>query len=237
MSEAFPNVGIQTAKVRLAGMALLVFDYCLTLPSEVHWIWGTKWGSIRIIFALSRYTPFVAVAMTLYSALHFQKDGKCMYYSWTSIIIHVASIAFAEGLLALRIYAFWNCSRKLLLMLVILGVVFIPSAEVLTTLVNNVQPWNTSATSNNSCIFQTGRGNAVQFGFLIIYEIILLCLTLYQRFRHYRQASSPIVIAVYEDGVAYIVCISLASMANVIVAAVAPVSYSETLDSLRNPSL
>jgi hypothetical protein len=33
---------------------------------QVHWTWGRGWGIMRVIFIVSRYFPFVGLAMTVY---------------------------------------------------------------------------------------------------------------------------------------------------------------------------
>ncbi|KAG2744918.1 hypothetical protein P692DRAFT_20743008, partial [Suillus brevipes Sb2] len=43
-----------------------LFDFIITFDSEVHWTWGRGWGIMRIIFIVSRYVPFVGLAMTVY---------------------------------------------------------------------------------------------------------------------------------------------------------------------------
>ncbi|KAH7920325.1 hypothetical protein BV22DRAFT_810748 [Leucogyrophana mollusca] len=209
MSVTFPSVGIQTAKyANVAGLGLLVFDYCITLSSEVHWMWGKKWEATRIVFTFSRYLPFAAVGMTSYSALNFREDEDCSHFSWASDLLHVTSIVFAEGLLVLRAYAFWHRSRRLLTALLVLAAIFIAAAEGLSIFVDDAEPSSTSTTSSDECVFQTGRGSAIQYGFLIVYETMLLCLTTFRQFRHYRETNSPLILALYQDGVTYIACIS-----------------------------
>ncbi|KAF9007425.1 hypothetical protein BDQ17DRAFT_1324022 [Cyathus striatus] len=52
--------------VNIASIALLYYDYCLTLSSEVDVIWPSKWNLIKILFVLVRYTPFFDSAVLFY---------------------------------------------------------------------------------------------------------------------------------------------------------------------------
>lgn len=62
-------------------ISLQLFDYCITFDSEVsmfwwlcasltwcqvRWVWGRKWGIVRIAFVISRYVPIVTFVMYLY---------------------------------------------------------------------------------------------------------------------------------------------------------------------------
>ncbi|EIW85969.1 hypothetical protein CONPUDRAFT_68605 [Coniophora puteana RWD-64-598 SS2] len=76
-----------------------VFDYFLTLPSEVTWVWSMRWNMTRIIFTVSRYFAFVAGSLTAY-----------------------ITIVAAEVLIIIRVYAFWERNRRLLLILLAYGV-------------------------------------------------------------------------------------------------------------------
>ncbi|KIJ19734.1 hypothetical protein PAXINDRAFT_68135, partial [Paxillus involutus ATCC 200175] len=80
-----------------------LFDYCLTFPSEVHHAWGRKWDITRIVFTISRYLSFVASAMMCFS-------------------ISNVCIISAEVILILRTYALWRHSRRVLVVLMALGV-------------------------------------------------------------------------------------------------------------------
>ncbi|KAG1719398.1 hypothetical protein EDD22DRAFT_939886 [Suillus occidentalis] len=47
-------------------ISLQLFDYCITFDSEVRWVWGRKWGIVRIAFVISRYVPIATFVMYLY---------------------------------------------------------------------------------------------------------------------------------------------------------------------------
>ncbi|KAG1805874.1 hypothetical protein EV424DRAFT_1647208 [Suillus variegatus] len=53
----------------VAASAILIYDYFVTLHSEVRWTRGRKWGIIQTTFTISRYAPFAGALMTSYSAI------------------------------------------------------------------------------------------------------------------------------------------------------------------------
>jgi hypothetical protein len=63
-------------------ITLLIYDYFLTLPREVRYIWSTSNGSIKQIFLLQRYLPFVDIIMRLASRKLSSESYlslQCMY--------------------------------------------------------------------------------------------------------------------------------------------------------------
>ncbi|KAF8431936.1 hypothetical protein L210DRAFT_3650757 [Boletus edulis BED1] len=59
--------GLQTSNYfNVAGMAILTYDYVITLEDEARWVWGRKWDVTRFVFTVSRYLPFVGAGLTGY---------------------------------------------------------------------------------------------------------------------------------------------------------------------------
>ncbi|KAG2351524.1 hypothetical protein BDR07DRAFT_1443676 [Suillus spraguei] len=90
--------GLQLVKyVNVAALAILIYDYFVTLHSEVQWAWGRKWGVVRITFIVSRYVPFAGAFMTLYSALKTWGTQDCMPFNDGTNGIHFLGIVASEG--------------------------------------------------------------------------------------------------------------------------------------------
>ncbi|KAG1788476.1 uncharacterized protein HD556DRAFT_1447874 [Suillus plorans] len=74
--------GLQLAKyTNIAGLTILIYDYFVTLHSEVQWTWGRKWGITRTVFTFSRYGPFACALMTSYSALKTWGTQDCVPFN------------------------------------------------------------------------------------------------------------------------------------------------------------
>ncbi|EIW86156.1 hypothetical protein CONPUDRAFT_160981 [Coniophora puteana RWD-64-598 SS2] len=65
------------AYANLAGLAVLAFDYCITLDDEVRWVWGRKWDAGRCIFTLARYFPFPGLSLTIFAAFQAVYFKQC----------------------------------------------------------------------------------------------------------------------------------------------------------------
>ncbi|KAH7918073.1 hypothetical protein BV22DRAFT_1134883 [Leucogyrophana mollusca] len=236
--DAYPvNAGEQTVRYsNVAGLAVLIFDYCITLGSEIHWVWGKPWDIARTMFTCTRYMTFAGTVMTVYAAVASREGENCSRFSSASNAIHIISIVTAEGLLILRTYAFWGRSKKLLIALLIfapgciVGAVTMPSFVKIPAL-PDTELEDTPVGVENSCIFQTFRGSALQYVWLVVFELVLLALTVIKRFRHYRYTTSPLITVLYRDGINYMVCIILVSTINIFVTLFVPPAYNEIMDS------
>ena len=43
-----------------------VYDYLLTFPLEISFVWPARWTAIKVLFLLTRYMPFVDGGLLLY---------------------------------------------------------------------------------------------------------------------------------------------------------------------------
>ncbi|EIW74511.1 hypothetical protein CONPUDRAFT_159812 [Coniophora puteana RWD-64-598 SS2] len=212
---------LQYAKV--SGLALLLFDYCITFPLEVKWTWGRRWDLTQITFLLSRYLPFVAATLATYPflvvdhhdvrgllfALLRYSDARAVFRSWMGNS-HILS---SDGLLLLRTYAFWLRNKLILAFLLVTAIVFVVVAEVLVVHLNK-----TLDTAIR-------RASAIQYGFLVAYEII-------RNRKHHSDSRSSLVRALVVGAAKYIYVLC-ASAVNILVLAFAHPSYSELMFNVQ----
>ncbi|KAG2059340.1 hypothetical protein BDR06DRAFT_1003465 [Suillus hirtellus] len=233
-----------------AAMAAVVFDYCLTLPQEVQLIWGKKWGIVRVLFTLTRYATLMGTAMTTYAAVTDRsKYTSCATFdnvSYVSSLQKVGLLAllsfgtstslliiYSEGLLIFRTWAFWHQNKKTLVWLLVLAAFSILGAVGVTRVAGilHIAGPQTPPADQTGCVFENGKGDAIQYGFLIIYELVLIILTIYKRFNFYKDARGRLATILYRDGMIYMTCIIMASFANILIALVAPGTYADILDA------
>ncbi|EIW86157.1 hypothetical protein CONPUDRAFT_148263 [Coniophora puteana RWD-64-598 SS2] len=84
----------------LAGLTVLVFDYCITFSEEADLVWGRRWDTGRFIFLLARYLPFPGLALTNYAAIQAVNLKQCNgtgSNGLASNVLHIISILAAEG--------------------------------------------------------------------------------------------------------------------------------------------
>ncbi|OAX31723.1 hypothetical protein K503DRAFT_870510 [Rhizopogon vinicolor AM-OR11-026] len=250
MATVADALALQTVKnTNVAAAGLLVFDYCITFGDEIRWTLRRRWGVPAVMFILSRYAPFIGATMTAYSGvrsqLFYTEVTQCTTFNDVSNAAHFIGIIGSEGLLLFRIYVFWGCSRKFLAVMLPFSLVAIILAVVLDTAPIS---FGTPGVSQ-LCVLEGSRTSTLPYGVLLLYElgawlvkisylpsennsnIVLMALTIFKRYRKYQNLHGSVVKALYRDGVMYMLCITLISIANVVVIAALPVSYSELLNT------
>lgn len=47
-------------------IAAQCYDYFVTFQREVELVWPSKWNSMKVLFIVSRYSPFLDVPLDVY---------------------------------------------------------------------------------------------------------------------------------------------------------------------------
>ncbi|KAG0701913.1 hypothetical protein DFH29DRAFT_1069410 [Suillus ampliporus] len=226
----YVDAGVQGSKYFNVGMyAVFIFDYCITLEAESQWIWHRKWTFVRFIFTISRYLPFFSIGMTFMGALRTQyyPGESCVIFGHVSNVLHIISILGAEGLLIMRIYASWT-SKRLLTFLLVFPVVFVVGSYILS--VDLVKNTNTLPDPGD-CLFVAGRSSVFQYAALFLYELVLLCLMLFIRFRRYQSTIGQLQAIFFNDSVRYMIYIMSASSFSIIMNMAPPISWVSITNS------
>ncbi|OJA12905.1 hypothetical protein AZE42_05073 [Rhizopogon vesiculosus] len=206
------------AYTEVASAAALLFDFCITFDSEIRWTWGRKWGVARIAFVISRYLPLIGITLMSYYAVEATHGG-------TEYIQFLSAFA-AEVLLLVRTYVFWGCDKRYLIVISVFSTV--TAAAMLTIAGIDSSKVGSSADSTRR-VLEVDKSAGVIYGLLMVFELVLLSLTLYKRFEAHRLGNTPIVVTIYRDGVIYMLCITLVSMVNCIFIFALPSSYTALL--------
>ncbi|KAG2133525.1 uncharacterized protein EDB93DRAFT_1174461 [Suillus bovinus] len=233
MSYVSEVADLQISKyANIGGLAILIFDYCITFQDEVRWTWSRPWGLIHIVFIISRYLPFVGSGLTAYAALRV--SGPCPP-SLEENVIHILSIVAAEGLLVIRTWAFWKKSKKLLI-----GLLIYSTATVIGAVAMNILPNHQLISTDVSmipgpCGFESSRNSALVYSILALFECVILILTAYKWFHDYRDSEiqTSIVTTVYGGSMLYMFCIISITVINVIIDAAFPVGFTNMFDTLQ----
>ncbi|KAG1751774.1 hypothetical protein EDB19DRAFT_1199612 [Suillus lakei] len=245
MSTAlYVDAGIQASKYCNVGMlAVLVFDYCITLEAESQWVWHRKWTLVRFIFTVSRYLPFFGIGMTFVAALRTQyyPGENCVGYGQASSVLHIASVVAAEGLLMTRIYSSWN-SKRLLTSLLAFSVLCLATCYILsdTSLIPNST--NTSPIyipnmigveipNPGDCLFLIGRNNVFNYAALLLYELVLSCLMLFIRSKRYKHSIGLLQRTFFHDTMKYMICIMIMSSFSILLTMFFPATWVSVTDS------
>lgn len=133
MGDYVVLIGRQTtiAYVEAASTAALLFDYCITFDSEVRWVWGRKWGIVRIAFVISRYVPIATFVMYLYYTVKsplggIPKPGRYIAVNGTLSTLNAAA---ADVMFVARTQAFCGWGKGILIAITLFStVIFVLSS-------------------------------------------------------------------------------------------------------------
>ncbi|ESK85144.1 hypothetical protein Moror_3576 [Moniliophthora roreri MCA 2997] len=226
--------------IEYASIAILIFDYLLTSQREIELVWApSPWNIGRILFFLTRYTPFVGGFLTLYvDVIRDAGLSKCATLTQSAVYFTVADIIIAEIILTMRVYAIWHGNRKvtLLLLAVAASLASIAISRVAKVEVTQNPFGEDLHTVYGVCppYFAGSNTLSVCYMVLVSYETVILTLTLIKAAGHYHQpGSSSFINLFFTDGLSYNFFILACSVANIIVRYKTSSEFVNLLTSLQ----
>jgi len=102
-----------------AASTMFVYDYFLTLGMEIDLVWTGRWTFMKVLYIAQRYMPFIdSVLLVLYRE-HLQNptSRQCRSLIMASDWLMVIGIGFSEIILTTRVWAVWNRSPKVAVLL------------------------------------------------------------------------------------------------------------------------
>ncbi|TFK24196.1 hypothetical protein FA15DRAFT_432487 [Coprinopsis marcescibilis] len=100
---------------------VLVADYVETFPSEVNYIWSAPWSLVKVLFLLARYSAFIEATFVIAYSFTERSDLSpvtCEIHLGIAGLAVVASIALAEAIFFVRVYALSGRSRPMFFYLI-----------------------------------------------------------------------------------------------------------------------
>lgn len=189
-----------------AALAILVWDYLLTFQSEIDLIWRSHWSIVKILFLLTRYMPAVDVTLVIrYQFASSLSEHDCRILYDVAGWIIMAGITVAELILLYRTWALWGGSRRMGIILILLGIGLTISSSYVEYLFLRGTEFVMRQPPLPSCIVSSKHGVlAISFVFIIATETVVLTLTLAKYAQHYRShTKSTILNVLFRDGVLF----------------------------------
>ncbi|KAF9007741.1 hypothetical protein BDZ89DRAFT_1168438 [Hymenopellis radicata] len=208
----------------VSATALYVFDYLLTLEQEVELIWGSEWTITKLLYLVTRYSPFVNAGVILWQQLTPNMSAEnCVLVVKMDGWMATAGIMLAEVILTLRTWAIWNRHRFLTVCMPALFLVYsVVGFTVMGIFLSSLKFLILPLPDLKGCL--VSAGNPIfrwDFIIIMIYEAVMLLLMVvksYQQFREAREiGSSRLLHVVLKDGIIYYLYLSVLNIMNVIV--------------------
>ncbi|KAF9266110.1 hypothetical protein L218DRAFT_896993 [Marasmius fiardii PR-910] len=203
-------------------VAILYWDHIITLGQEIRWIWSHPKSRSSYFFFFLRYWAVLSNITVLVLGSYDLGDKVCARYSLYRQILLVITQSTVCILLTLRIYAIFNCNKRILLFMC-------GSAAILLTVAAyiHVGQKNIPFPLRFGCFLGSSKDSARRISWiwigLFIYDTILFFLTASRTFRsYYRRRIDPEVVHVsllslmFRDGAIYFGVMSLSVLSNIL---------------------
>ncbi|KZV87619.1 hypothetical protein EXIGLDRAFT_773474 [Exidia glandulosa HHB12029] len=204
----------------VASTCLFIYDYILTLPSEIELVWPGPWTQGKVIFLTTRYLAWPEVVLVIYQQTSDIPASQChaffTYFAWST----TWGLAASELILILRTWALWDRKRVVLYGLIFLLVaLWIPDSYMMSVIIQKTTfvASSTFSPALKGC-FVTGSTTLISMSWIIlmVMDFIILSLTVLRGIHHFRFRSSTLIVSLYRDGILYFVYLFSLSLANVV---------------------
>ncbi|PFH48047.1 hypothetical protein AMATHDRAFT_6172 [Amanita thiersii Skay4041] len=192
--------------VDTAAMALLYFDYLLTLHMEVAYVWKSKWTLIKILFLILRYMPMATLSMVLLVDGHNSDAETCAIVTRVYAVFVTLETGMGEIILTMRTWAIWGRDHRIGLGL---SIFFICKTMIgliiLSTWLKTLHYGVFFTTFGSSCaLISSSKILYVDWLLLVIFESVVCMLLAIQAFSAFRAGGvSHLARVVYRDGLMY----------------------------------
>ncbi|EJD03512.1 uncharacterized protein FOMMEDRAFT_27477 [Fomitiporia mediterranea MF3/22] len=174
----------------VTSFAIYAYDYMLTFEDERSIMWPKRWSLMKVLFFMVRYLPLVDLTITFV----VKKLG-----------IMNLGILSAEAILIIRTYAIWNENRSVLILLIGWALANLASSAVFLGLFLKSLGWMRLPPGPFGCLVTSGNGLLAEvWVILMIYESVLIVLLAIKGIQLYKeQGKTPIILALFRDGVVF----------------------------------
>jgi len=203
-----------------AAVALLVYDYVLTIRDEIIFMWNRRLGLCSCFFYFNRYLPFIEAA--LFMTTGFARNptsSECGTMYSVTAWLYLVGVFTASGTLIFRTYAIWDSSKRIAWMLTVLILCFgaVGGHFVAITAASVGFSSTPSPSALSGCLFTQGKNlNWVCYLLLVIFETVILVLTLWKITQRVTQNTAPLYQVILRDGLTFYILLLMASMVNII---------------------
>ncbi|KAF9442950.1 hypothetical protein P691DRAFT_779143, partial [Macrolepiota fuliginosa MF-IS2] len=228
-TEHYRNV----KNLTIASMVIMIFDWLLTFEMEVSYIWKAPWNVMKILYILSRYTPFVDVTILVF----FESgDGltveTCRKLYLCAAGMYYVGMGIASLIFTLRTWVVWDRDRNFGISLTVFYsvswlIILVPFALYLRTMVYTPSP----IPRLFGCIPQSPSTLfSVSFAVGVVFDTVMLLLMVIRAFISYRSGTgSDMMRLIYRDGIIYYGCVFILSFLNFFILLKLPKDYADLL--------
>ncbi|EJD03495.1 uncharacterized protein FOMMEDRAFT_105557 [Fomitiporia mediterranea MF3/22] len=205
----------------LVAFTILYYDYALTLPDEVRFIWKKKTSLVTGLFYTNRYLSILGtIPIVLQSFGNWSAKG-CddlqKYHQFLSIIVQI----IVAVIVILRTYALYECSLKVLLsmssfaVIVICFVIWAVLAPAST--VQEQYDLSSMLGCNANLSFELAAKLSGAWASLLVFDTAVVILTLRKAIIIKKLENRKLFYVLIRDGTVYYFVFAMINMAQIII--------------------
>lgn len=217
--------------VSAAGLCILLYDWLFSLPMEKAVIWSRPWSRIKIVYVILRYGVAAGQILSAHAMSglgRYESDYFCKVWIIFTGASSILTMALANLVLILRVYALWDHRRNVLLALsigytlsvagtVAFGIVSIFS--ILDTLIYDKFIFH-------MCLIQKSPGMWIGiWGIQIAFDIYIAALTFLNSAHRPQPLSVKLITDLQRDGGMFFFALALLRAVNLILSVLKKPSY------------
>ncbi|KAJ7141572.1 hypothetical protein C8R46DRAFT_1135285, partial [Mycena filopes] len=213
-----------------AFIVILVYDWLLTLGVEIDYIWRQKMSWGKLLYFINRYLVIIDLVILL----------NCICVPWFHIDswLGVLSIVSIDTIMLVRAWAMWQRSKRVLVLLLSLQVVFTMCLKfLLPSSTSPAEPAIPSPNNIRPCLTGFARPDvlyALWMG-VVVWDLTIMVATLMRAIPTIRldRSVAPIISLILRDGIQYFVLMLLIALGNIVVINKAPGPLATMLLTLQ----
>lgn len=212
--------------VNACAITILSYDYLLTLPYEIKYMWTQKWSLIKVLFFLTRYPVFFDTVCAIYLQLGHNLSAEVCHalYSATGWLI-IFGIAVAEGIIIMRTWAIWGRQKSIGIFLISLFTASLITACVCLALFEkstHFVPMSTLGplSTGKGCLADRANIDVVgTYASFTVFDTVIVILTVIKglQLRELHPSHSNLFMTLYRDGMLFYVTLFVISLISVVV--------------------
>lgn len=196
-----------TKYLALASCTLLVYDIISTLPSEVRYVWGSRWSFGRVVYHLNRlWAPAMLFSYVPSLFRYHQSNERCLSALLFYIYGTMAAMMIASSVMITRVWAIYEMKPTVIAALCIVGVVIVvPSVAIIQWQATqcHLAP-NPAPDLVSGCRFNTTPLAILPYIAPFLFDTSLFVMTVY---RIWKTSRTPLMTRLMNDGSQYYVIV------------------------------
>ncbi|TCD65702.1 hypothetical protein EIP91_002278 [Steccherinum ochraceum] len=212
-----------------APLALVIYDYLLTLPSEIKYIWPSQMSVMKVLYFMTKYLIFFDITAAVYSGCRIDhrtpglSHQECRVFVSTANWMLLVGVAIAEVIMMMRTWGLWERSKRVAMILGTMAMVAFFTALLTEGLFTRSLTFvSFPPPSQPSCFLLSGnRLIVINPALVMIVEAGVFLLTLVKALRDdhlsllvWSQRTNSLIYVFYRDGLSsYVYLLGTVSIA------------------------